>query len=226
MQFTRQHAPSTTVSFRVTHDPHFHIAALLQFQSSVDTNPSVSQSNKHVFLRGYLEGEPKHLVDGIAVTAENYEETKRILHARYGDKNRIIQAHLDYLEDFPPIRSAAPDLLNSTYVECNRRLQALRALGENIDNYGRILAPKILRAFPDDIFRRWIIHAKREQLSEGDITKLMPFLNEELEGAIFTRKIRGDVTGSGPHIPTTAAFHVHTKLTKIEGPTGTLLCVL
>ena len=210
MQFTRQHAPSTTVSFRVTHDPHFHIAALLQFQSSVDTNPSVSQSNKHVFLRGYLEGEPKHLVDGIAVTAENYEETKRILHAKYGDKNRIIQAHLDYLEDFPPIRSAAPDLLNSTYVECNRRLQALRALGENIDNYGRILAPKILWAFPDDICRRW----------------LMAFLNEEVEGAIFTRKIRGDVTGSGPHIPTTAAFHVHTKLTKIEGPTGTLLCVL
>jgi len=27
-----------------------------QFQSSVDTNPSVSQINKHVFLRGYLEG--------------------------------------------------------------------------------------------------------------------------------------------------------------------------
>jgi hypothetical protein len=66
-----------------------------QFQLSVDTNPSVSQINKRVFLRGYLEGEPKHLVDGIAVTAETYEETKRILHTKYGDKNRIVQAHLD-----------------------------------------------------------------------------------------------------------------------------------
>jgi hypothetical protein len=46
-----------------------------QFESSVDTNPSVSRINKHVFLRGYLEGEPKHLVGGIAVTAETYEET-------------------------------------------------------------------------------------------------------------------------------------------------------
>ena len=146
-----------------------------QFQSSVDTNPSVSQTNKHVFLRGYLEGEPKHLVDGISVTADNYEETKRILHAKYGDKNRIIQTHLDYLEDLQPLRSADPDLLNSTYAECTRRLQALRALGENIDNYGRILAPKILRDFPDDMCRRWIIHAKREQISEGDITKLMVF---------------------------------------------------
>jgi len=69
----------------------------------VDTNPSVSQINKHVYLRGYLEGEPKPLVGGITVTAETYEETKRILHARYGDKNRIIQSHLDYLGDLKPI---------------------------------------------------------------------------------------------------------------------------
>jgi hypothetical protein len=132
-----------------------------QFQSSVDTNHSVSQINKHVFLRGYLQGEPKHLVDGVAVTADTCEETKRILNAKYGDKNRIIQAHLDYLEDLKPIRSATPELLYTTYVECSRRLQALRALGENIDSYGRILAPKILRAFPDDICQRWIIHTKR-----------------------------------------------------------------
>ena len=84
------------------------------------------------------------------------------LHTKYCDKNSIIWARLVYLEDLKPIRSTTPELLNTTYVECNRRLQALRALGENIDNYGRILAPKILRAFPDDIRRRWIIHAKRE----------------------------------------------------------------
>jgi hypothetical protein len=66
-----------------------------QFQSSVDTNPSVSQINKYVFLRGYLEGEHKHLVDGIAVTPETYDETEHILHAKYGDKNRIIQVNLE-----------------------------------------------------------------------------------------------------------------------------------
>jgi len=32
-----------------------------------------------VFLRSYLEGEPKMLVEGIAVVADTYEETKRIL---------------------------------------------------------------------------------------------------------------------------------------------------
>ena len=48
-----------------------------QFESSIDKDPTLSTVNKHVFLRGYLEGEPKMLVDGIAVTASAYEDTKK-----------------------------------------------------------------------------------------------------------------------------------------------------
>ena len=100
---------------------------------SVDKNQSVSTINKHVFLRGYLEGEPKRLVDGIAVTAQTYEQTKKSLQSRYGDKNIIIQVHLDYLEDLQPAQSDSPEVLNATYIECHRRIQALKAQGEIID---------------------------------------------------------------------------------------------
>jgi hypothetical protein len=54
------------------------------------------------------------LVDGIAVTIETYEQIKKILQARYGDKNRIIQAHFDYLEDLQPGQSDSPEAVNST----------------------------------------------------------------------------------------------------------------
>ena len=141
-----------------------------QFQSSVDTNPSLKTIDKHVFLRG----EPMDLVEGTAVKGNAYEETKRILISRYGGKNRIIQAHLDYLEALRPIVQVTPEALNVTYIGYNRRIQALRALGENVDDYGRMLAPKLLRAFPD-ICRRWTIHAKREKISEGHINSLMEF---------------------------------------------------
>ena len=76
---------------------------------------SLTTINKNVFLWGYLEEELKHLVEGIAVVAETDEETKKILEARYGDKNRIIQAHLDYLEYVKPINYATLEALNSTY---------------------------------------------------------------------------------------------------------------
>jgi hypothetical protein len=169
--------------------------------------------NKHAFLKGYLEGEPKMLVDGIAVTATTCEETKKILHARYGDKNHIIQAHLDYLEEINPIRFPSPEALNTTYIECNRRIQALCALGEDVNGYGRVLAAKILRAFPDDICRRCIIHVKRAGHSEGDM-KLMEFLGEEVDGALTTQKIRGETSHTSTFTPTTATFHVHSKAGK------------
>jgi len=94
------------------------------------------------------------LVDGVALNASAYEDTKKILHDRYGDKNRIIQAHLDFVEEVTPIWFATAVSLNTTYIECNRRLQALRTLGEEVKAYGRVMVPKILRAFQDDICRR------------------------------------------------------------------------
>ena len=164
-----------------------------QFESSLDQDPTLSTINKHVFLRGYLEGEPKRLVDGIAVTASAYEDTKRILRDRYGDKDRIIQAHLDYLEEVTPIRSASAEALKTTYIECNRRFQALRAMGDDVKAYGKVLVPKILRAFLDDICRCWIIQVKREGHSEGDV-KLMEFLSEEVHGALTAQKIGGEAS--------------------------------
>jgi len=93
------------------------------------------------------------LVDGIAVTANTYEETKRILLARYGDTNHIIKAHLDFLEGLSPAKSAMPDELNTSFIECHRRVQTLRALGEDVNGYGMVLIPKILRAFPPEFCR-------------------------------------------------------------------------
>ncbi|GBN12603.1 hypothetical protein AVEN_235879-1, partial [Araneus ventricosus] len=182
-----------------------------QFSSAVDLNQRLSTIDRYVYLRGYLKDEPARLVDGISITSETYETVKNILKNRYCDKNRIIQAHLDFLENITPVSNPTPMSLNNIFMECNRRLQALTALGEDINEYGRILTPKILRAFPNDVCRRWIIHAKREKISESDISKLREFLSEEVEGALTTLKIKGEQTDEFCALPSTAAFNVNSK---------------
>jgi len=130
-------------------------------------------------------------MDGIAVTANTYEETKGILLAGYGDTNRIIEAHLDFLEGLPPAKYATTDELNTTFIECHRRVQDLRALGEDVNGHGKVLIPRILRAFPPEFCQRLILHVKRQRLSEGDNLKLMEFLGEAVDGALTAQKIRG-----------------------------------
>jgi hypothetical protein len=118
---------------------------------------------------------------------------------------------LDYLEDVKPIKHATPEAHNSTYIDCNRRIQALQALGENVNGYGRVLALKVLRAFPDDKCRRWIVHAKREGISEGDILQPMTFLGEDVDGALTTQKIRGESSSLFGYPSTAATLHVQAR---------------
>ncbi|GFY09978.1 hypothetical protein TNCV_3699391 [Trichonephila clavipes] len=65
------------------------------------------------------------------------------------------------------------------------------------------------QSFPDEIAKKWIIHAERE--SEGNITKLMDFLSKEVEGALTALKIKGDTVMVS--LPPTTAFYVNTKRT-------------
>ena len=116
---------------------------------------------------------------------------------------------MDYLDDVKPIQYVTPEALNSTYIDCNRRIQALCALGD-VNGYG---SPRTENSscFSDDICRRWIVHAKREGISEGEILQLMAFLGEKVDGTLTTRKIRGESSGLSSYTPTAATFHVHAK---------------
>ena len=95
----------------------------------------------------------------------------------------------------------------------------LNALRENIDVYRRVLAPKLLRAFPADICRRWLIHAKREGIPESNITQLMEYINEEVDGALNAQNIRGESSSAPTHVPTATAFQVSTRFHKSKRPT-------
>ena len=95
-----------------------------QFRSFIDEDVSLSNINKHVFLQGYLEVEPKMLVSGIAMTANKYEVTKKILLAKYGDTNHIIQAHLDILESLHTSgKICHARQVEHTFIECHRRFE-------------------------------------------------------------------------------------------------------
>jgi hypothetical protein len=137
---------------------------------------------------------------------------------------------LDYLEDIEPIQSPSAEALNTTYeyIECNRRIKALRALGKYVNGYGGVRAPKLRRIFPGGICRRWIIHVKQEGYSEGDIVKLTEFLGEEVDGALITQKLRGGISPTSTFISATAAlrFQVSESNAKSQRAERTILRVL
>ncbi|GFT80003.1 integrase catalytic domain-containing protein [Nephila pilipes] len=176
-----------TVNLIFNHVPKVRPLAIKQGSEGDGTKTDV---DKHVSLRGYLDGEAKRLVDGISIIGDTYEKTKKLLEEKYGNKDRIIQPYLEYLEHLKAVRDPSAMELNDIYIECNRRLQALNALDENTEAYERILAPKIIRAFPIEIYCRCIIYAMREKLAEGNITRFMQFLAEKVKRSVEAQNIR------------------------------------
>jgi len=77
-----------------------------------------------------------------------------------------------------------------------------------------VLIPKILRAFPPEFCQRWIVHVKRQGLSEGHILKLMEFLGKEVDGALTAQKTRGETLDHPNYVPSAAALHVNFKQSK------------
>jgi hypothetical protein len=62
------------------------MGALLGIIQAVNWQRSNANNNQSAhILWGYLEEEPKHLVESIAQVAETYENTKKIIEARYGE---------------------------------------------------------------------------------------------------------------------------------------------
>jgi hypothetical protein len=104
-----------------------------------------------------------------------------------------------------------PEELNSTYIDCNRRIQALRALGEDVKGYGRFHTPIVLRTLPDDICLHWIVHAKRERISEGNILQFMAHLGEAVDGALTNRRSVVIFSSLSVYTSTAVTLHVHAK---------------
>lgn len=65
------------------------------FKRLIDDNPSLSYVQKLEYLKTTVVGEPLALIQHLSVSADNYVTAVGILEARYGNKRKIANTHLD-----------------------------------------------------------------------------------------------------------------------------------
>ena len=72
------------------------------FKSAIDDNKKLSSIDKMNYLRSLLNGAAAAAIQGLPLT-ENYEAAKAILNKRYGNKQTIINAHMEGLVKIPAV---------------------------------------------------------------------------------------------------------------------------
>ncbi|KAF0154741.1 MAG: hypothetical protein FD188_3229 [Ignavibacteria bacterium] len=102
------------------------------FQAAVHNKPSVSPINKFNYLKANLEGQALMVVSGLELSNENYDVAVQMLKTRFGDTNRILEAHYSQLQQLPSVSNQLFHL--RTFVDTlELNVRALEALGECTD---------------------------------------------------------------------------------------------
>ena len=122
------------------------------FDSAINSNQSLTPIERFSYLRASLRGSAVATINGLSLSSANYEAAVALLKERYGDPQKIINAHMDALVNLPIVENAR-DLkaVRHLYDEVEANVRALSALGQTAEEYGGLLFPLMFHKIPEEI---------------------------------------------------------------------------
>ena len=119
------------------------------FKSAIDDNKKLSGVDKMNYLRSLLNGAAAAAIQGLPLTSENYEAAKVILNKRYGNKQTIINAHMEGLVKIPAVTPHdGLKQLRQFFDRIENHIRSLQSLGIESESYGKLLIPLIWKNCP------------------------------------------------------------------------------
>ena len=161
------------------------------FESAVHTNPDLTGMDKFNYLHSLLDKSAAEAVSGLKLTAANYEEAVSILRKRFGNKQQIINKHMDALLALEPATSHGLKSLRHFFDRVESHVRGLRALDVPSSSYGGLLTSVLMNKLPQDM--RLVVSRK---VSEDDwnLDVLMKIVEEEIDA----RERAGSLAPTGP----------------------------
>ena len=71
------------------------------FDSAINSNQSLTAVEKFCYLRASLRGPAAATINGLNLSSANYEAAVALLKERYGEPQKVINAHMDALVNHP-----------------------------------------------------------------------------------------------------------------------------
>ena len=149
------------------------------FESSIHTNLELSDIDKFNYLHSLLEGSAADSISGLSLTASNYSEAIAILKRRFGNKQQVVNRHMDLLLELEPVFSMRVlKKLRHLYDQVEGHVRNLRSLGVSSESYGSLLSPIVMKRLPQELC---IIVSKQVGSDSWNLDQMMEIIEKELE---------------------------------------------
>ena len=178
------------------------------FDAAVHSNPVLDDVQKFNYLRTQLLDEASHAISGFTLTSANYQEAVALLQERFGETDKIIQAHMRALSNLPkPTNNASS--LRHFYDTVESHIRGLSALGMSEESYSALLATSVHDKLPAETRQQM---ARSHPSQKWTLAELRLSVLTEIKVLEAGRIIDATVSSSG-NVPTaTASFYTGTSV--------------
>ena len=125
------------------------------FTAAVDSNTSLTDSEKLNYLKACVKGDAAKLISTITITDANYSLASKLLRDRYDNKRCIVQAHLQAIWNQSAMKSESASNLRKLLETTNEHLRALKDLGQPVDQWDSLLVFWIGDKMDAESRRQW-----------------------------------------------------------------------
>ena len=139
------------------------------FKSMCHDNPDIPPIQKFHYLKACIKDEAAEVIASLETTGNNYQVAWDLLKTRYDNRKYIVESHIKALFDIPNVSREFP--VRALLDNVQKRLRALRALGQHVDQWGALLI---------FIIREKLNNCTREKWEETVGSNNLPSLDQML----------------------------------------------
>ena len=149
------------------------------YEAAVHLNTNLADIEKFSYLKSFLDSEAAEAIAGLSLTSSNYSEAIELLKKRFGNKQAIINKHMENLLSLEQVKSLTElKNLRKLFDKIEAEKRGLRALGILSDSYGNLLTSVVMNKLPQELR---IIISRKIKNEEWDLDSLLNAFEEELE---------------------------------------------
>lgn len=150
------------------------------FNSAIHENPELSKVDKFNYLRSMVTHSALEAISGLTLTGANYDEAIEILRKRFGNKQLIINKHMEQLLTTDGVTSQHDVKgLRRLYDVIETNVRSLDSLGVKAESYGSLLSSVLMNKLPPEI--RLIASRKFGDKDSWEFSALLQVIEEEVQ---------------------------------------------
>ena len=148
-----------------------------QFRSAIDSAP-LSNDVKLTYLKTLVTGKAKTAIAEFAYCGTMYQDALKTLERKFGQPQAVVSAHLDKLNDFPPLKMHNSDNVIAFSATISAMVGVFRSLKYEHDLSSAALLGQAVQKFPPNMKEAWSLHTVKKDWTRPTLLDFNDWLKD------------------------------------------------